>query len=58
MKSKIATALLDMNKSVEWKKILDRFNVWGFKTVSPDLYNQEKEIRELVKDMSVNAIYY
>ena len=47
-----------MNKSVEWNAELAKYNVWGFKPGSVDVYDEEKEIKDMVKGLSVRAIYY
>ena len=58
LKQKIVNALLNMNKSVEWNAELAKYNVWGFKPGSVDVYDEEKEIKDMVKGLSVRAIYY
>ena len=58
MKQKITEAFLQMNKSEKWHKELAAFNIWGFKTIDSSLYDEEVELKKLVKDMVLRPTYY
>lgn len=57
-KKKITQALLSMNRIEKWNKELARYNVWGFKASDVSLYDQEKAIKSMVKEQTLNAVYY
>ena len=58
MKKKISKALIEMNTIPKWNERLSKFGVWGFKQIDMSLYDQETELKDLVKSMSLQPVYY
>ncbi|CAG0908823.1 unnamed protein product [Cyprideis torosa] len=55
----VKSALLKMNEQEGWKEKLMRYSVVGFKEITPDIFQEEEEIKEYVQGMGLrDHVYY
>ncbi|CAH1800687.1 unnamed protein product [Owenia fusiformis] len=57
-KTKIKEALLNMHKSVTWEEKLQKYGVQKFTKTDMSLYDKEKEIKEYMKGLKIETVYY
>jgi ABC-type phosphate/phosphonate transport system substrate-binding protein len=58
LKEKILQALLKMQQTRLWGSRLEKFGLLQFVPNNTDNYQQEREIQEAVKNMSLGTRYY
>lgn len=58
LKERITEALCQMNQNPKWQEELAQLSLWGFKPIDNSLYDKEKDIKAIVKDMKLYTAYY
>ncbi len=56
LKTRIADAFLNMNKTEKWNTELQKWQMWGFKPIDMSLYDKEKQLCKLSKSHHLNPI--